>query len=148
MTTLGGTSPMAATAGTQCPNLPAGVLSSDALGDRCLAVNGIFDNSGSPFSGLAVDAYGNVFMNDDIKGTLHMINLNSGIMMLVAGGGTTCAGKIDSSGDGCVAATGMPVTPIEDARGIGIDPYGNILLAGYNDHDPEDAAETAALSAT
>jgi sugar lactone lactonase YvrE len=134
MTTLGGTSPMAATAGTQCPNLPAGVVSTDALGDGCLAVNGIFGNSGSPYSGVVVDAYGNVFMNDDIKGTLHMINPNSGIMTAVAGGGTACASKIDSSGDGCAAATGTPVAPIEDARGVGIDPYGNILLAGYNDH--------------
>ena len=132
MTTPGGLSPMAAAAGTQCPNLPAGVLSSDAFGDGCLAVNGIFGDD--PFSGLAVDAYGDVFVNDDIKGTLHMINPNSGIMTVVAGGGTACASKIDSSGDGCVAATGTPVTPIEDARGIGIDPYGNILLAGFNDH--------------
>ena len=92
MTTLGGTSPMAGTAGTQCPNLPAGVVSTDAFGDGCLAVNGIFGND--PFSGLVVDAFGNVFVNDDIKGALHMINPNSGIMTLVAGGGTACSSKV------------------------------------------------------
>jgi polygalacturonase len=132
MTTLAGTSPMAATAGTQCPNLPTGVLSTDALGDGCLAVNAILGND--PFSGVAVDAFGGVFMNDDIKGVLHRIDPNSGIVTLIAGGGTACSSKIDASGDGCVAAGGTPTTPILDARGVGIDPYGNILLAGYNDH--------------
>ncbi len=123
---------MAATQGTQCPNLPTGVGSTDAFGDGCLAVNGIFGVGA--FSGLVVDPVGNVLVNDDIKGALHLINPNSGIMTLVAGSGTACSSKQDSSGDGCVAATGTPVTPIEDARGIGIDPYGNILLAGFNDH--------------
>jgi hypothetical protein len=132
MTTVGGATPMAATAGTQCPGLPTGVVSTDALGDGCLAVNGIFGNDWE--SGVAVDSFGNVFLNDDIKGVLHVINPSSGIMTAAAGGGTACSNKIDSSGDGCVAATATPVTPVEDARGVGIDPYGNILLAGYNDH--------------
>ena len=132
ITTLAGSAPMAAAASTQCPNLPAGVLSTDALGDGCLAANAILGND--PYSGVAVDAFGDVFVNDDIKGVLHTINPNSGIMTVVAGGGTACSAKIDSSGDGCVAATGTPTTPVADARGVGIDPYGNILLAGYNDH--------------
>jgi len=132
MTTIGGASPMAATAGAQCPDLPKGVVSTDAFGDGCLAVNGIFGMGA--FSGLVVDPFGNVLVNDDIKGVLHLINPNSGIMTLVAGGGTACVSKEDSSGDGCAAATGTPTAPIADARGVGIDPYGNILLAGYNDH--------------
>ncbi len=132
ITTLAGTSPMAAAAGTQCPNLPTGVVSTDAFGDGCLAVNGILGND--PYSGVAVDSFGNVFVNDDVKGVLHWINPSSGVMTLVAGGGTACSSKIDSSGDNCVAATGTPTTPIIDARGFGIDPYGNPLLAGYNDH--------------
>ena len=132
MTTLGGTSPMTAASGTQCPNLPTGVLSSDAYGDNCLAVNGIFGND--PYSGIVVDPFGIVFMNDDIKGVLHMINPSSGIMTAAGGTGTVCSSKEDSSGDGCVAVTGTPSTAFADARGIGIDPYGNILLAGYNDH--------------
>ncbi len=132
MTTLGGTSPMTAATGTQCPNLPTGVLSTDAFGDGCLAVNGIF-GVGS-YSGVVVDPFGNVLVNDDIKGVLHVINPTSGIMTPVAGGGTACSGKLDSSGDGCVAATGTPTAPITGARGVGIDPYGNVLLAGYGDH--------------
>ena len=132
MTTIGGLSPMAATAGTQCANLPNGVTSTDAFGDGCLAVNGIF-GSGA-FSGVVVDSFGNVIVNDDIKGAMHVINPVSGIMTLVAGGNTACSSKLDSSGDGCVAATGTPTAPVADARGVGIDPYGNVLLAGFNDH--------------
>ncbi len=131
MSTLAGSSPMAATAGTQCPNLPAGVVSTDGFGDGCLALNGILGNG--PQSGLAVDAFGDVFVSDDIKGVVHMINPNSGVMTLVAGGGMACSSKIDSSGDGCVAATGTPALT-GFYRGVGIDPYGNVLLAGYNDH--------------
>jgi hypothetical protein len=89
MTTIGGSSPMAATAGSQCPNLPAGVVSTDAFGDGCLAVSGIFGVGA--FSGLVADPFGNVLVNDDIKGVLHLINPNSGIMTLVASGGTACS---------------------------------------------------------
>jgi Glycosyl hydrolases family 28/Bacterial Ig-like domain (group 3) len=131
ISTPGGLSPMAAAAGTQCPNLPAGVLSTDAFGDGCLAVNGVFGND--PESGLAVDAYGNVFIDDDIKGVVHVINPDSGIMTAVAGTGTACSAKLDSSGDGCVAATGTPALT-NSTRGVGVDSYGNVLLAGYNDH--------------
>lgn len=132
MTTLGGTSPMTLALGTQCPNLPAGVLSTDALGDGCLAANGIFGND--PQSGLVVDAFGDVFLNDDIKGVLHMINPNSGIMTAVGGTGTSnCPTHVDGSGDGC-PASGTLSTAYTGQRGIGIDPYGNILLSGYSDH--------------
>jgi sugar lactone lactonase YvrE len=132
MTTIGGLAPMAATSGTQCPGLPAGVVSTDAFGDGCLAINGIL-GSGA-YSGVVADSFGNVFVNDDIKGVLHLINPASGIMTLVAGGGTACSSKLDSSGDGCMAATGTSTSAIIGARGVGIDPYGNILVSGYNDH--------------
>jgi len=132
MTTIGGLAPTAATAGTQCPSLPAGVTSADAFGDGCLAVNGIFGTGA--FSGVVMDSFGSVIVNDDIKGAMHVINPVSGIMTLVAGGNMACAGKLDATGDGCVTATGTPTTLVSDARGVGIDPYGNVLLAGYNDH--------------
>ena len=144
MTTLAGVSPMTATAGTQCPNLPTGAKSTDAYGDGCLAVNGIFGVSGTGSrGGVVVDAYGNVFVADDAPYTsagysvIHMINPTSGVMTLVAGGNTsvpsgcTTPTKVDGSGDGCVAAT---QTVVKGQRGMGIDPYGNVLLAGYSDN--------------
>ncbi|HEY1647227.1 MAG TPA: pectinesterase family protein [Terracidiphilus sp.] len=129
MTTLAGLSPMAATAGSQCPNLPAGVVSTDVYGDGCLAVNGIFGAAGR--GGVAVDAFGNVFVADDVNNVIHMINASSGIMTKVAGAGSTCSTREDTSGDGCLAAT---QTAASSERGIGIDPWGNVLLPGYGDH--------------
>ena len=129
MTTLAGLSAMSGTAGTQCPNLATGVKSTDAYGDGCLAANGIFGALGR--GGVAADAFGNIFVADDIDSVIHMINQSSGIMTKVAGGGTACSGKLDAAGDGCVAATG---TVTNSPRGIGIDAYGNLLLAGYGDN--------------
>jgi hypothetical protein len=129
MTTLAGTSPMTGVAGTQCPNLPAGVTSTDAYGDGCLAVNGIFGAGGR--SGVQVDSFGNVFVSDDVKTIIHEIDPTTRIMSVLAGGGTVCGGKLDAAGDGCLAAT---QTGPKSARGIGIDPYGNVLLAGYGDN--------------
>jgi sugar lactone lactonase YvrE len=128
MTTAAGLSPMAAASGTQCPNLPSGIKSTDAYGDGCLAGNGIFGAAGR--GGVVVDSFGNVFVADDINQVIHMINPASGIMTVAAGNGTVCSAKVDSAGDGCLAAT---QTVTRGQRGIGIDPYGNVLLAGYSD---------------
>src|ERR1035437_6507133 len=84
MTTLAGQSPMSATVGTQCPNLPSGVKSTDAYGDSCLAVNGIF--GAAAYGGTLVDSNGNVYVVDDTSGTpvIHKINPATGIMTKVA----------------------------------------------------------------
>jgi len=129
MTTIGGLTPMPATAGTQCPGLATGVVSTDAFGDGCLAVNGIFGAAGR--GGVQVDSFGNVLVADDVDNIIHLINPSTGIMTKLAGLGTACAGKLDSTGDGCLAAT---QTLTAGERGIGMDPYGNILLPGYSDH--------------
>jgi hypothetical protein len=129
MTTLAGQSPMTATAGTQCPNLPLGKVSADAFGDGCLAVNGIF---GSPvYGGVVVDSNGMIYVVDDAKFVIHKINPATGIMTLVAGGGTACGSAVDSSGDGCPAATG---TILVADRAAGIDYYGNPMWGAYSSH--------------
>ncbi len=128
MTTIGGLAPMTASSGTQCPNLPSGVKSTDAFGDGCLAVNGIFGAAAR--AGVEVDSFGNVFVGDDINKVLHVINPSTGIMTVAAGLGSACSAKVDEYGDGCVAAT---QTTLNGFRGIGIDPYGNVIVAGYND---------------
>ena len=71
MTTLAGTSPMTGVAGTQCPNLPTGVTSTDGYGDGCLAVNGIFGAGGR--GGVQIDSFGNVFVGDEAKAIIHVL---------------------------------------------------------------------------
>jgi len=131
MTTIAGQAPMTAASGTQCPGLPTGVKSTNAYGDGCLAVNGVF--SAGIHAGAVVDSMGNVFIGDDNNSIVHMVDQATGIMTVAAGGGSTCstsAGKISSYGDGCLAAT---QTSLNKDRGIGIDPWGNPLLSGYGD---------------
>jgi sugar lactone lactonase YvrE len=128
MTTLAGSSPAPASSGQPCA-VGSPYTTTDAFGDGCPAANAVFGTAA--YSGVVADSFGNVFVSDDIKGVVHMINPITGIMTLVAGGNTACGSKLDSSGDGCVAATGTALT---GQRGVGIDPYGNILVAGYNDH--------------
>jgi sugar lactone lactonase YvrE len=128
MTTLGGVAPMAGTKGTQCPNLPAGVVSSDVYGDNCLAANAIF--ASKDYSNAIVDSMGTVFVDDDQNSIVHRVDQATGIMTVAAGNGTICAGAQTSAGDGCLAAT---QTVVKNQRGISVDPYGNILLAGYGD---------------
>ncbi len=129
MTTVGGLAPMSSTAGTACPNLPAGQVSTDAFGDGCLAVNGIFGAAGR--GGVVADAYGDIFIADDVDDVIHMINPSSGIMTRLAGAGSVCSTKLDGSGDGCIAAT---QTSVSSQRGIGVDQWGNVFLPGYGDH--------------
>ncbi len=131
MTTIGGLAPMSTTAGTQCPNQPAGVKSTDAYGDGCLAINGIF--GAAAYGGVLVDSNGNLYVVDDTSATpvVHQINQATGIMTKIAGANTACSGKLDSVGDGCVAATG---TALVNNRSANLDYYGNILMGGYADH--------------
>ena len=129
MTTIAGQSSMTATKGTQCPGLPTGVVSTDAYGDGCLAVNGIF--GAAPYGGVVVDSNGMIYVVDDTKDVIHKINPATGIMTLVAGGNTVCGAALDNSGDGCVAATG---TALVTDRAAGIDYYGNPMWGAYSSH--------------
>lgn len=135
MTTVAGQAPMSSASGVQCPGLPAGVKSTDVFGDGCLAVNAILSyTSGNQLrGGVVVDPFGNLFLADDLNNVIHRIDAGSGIMTVAAGNGSVCstaAGALDSAGDGCLAAT---QTVTKGQRGMGIDPYGNVFLAGYND---------------
>jgi len=130
MSTIAGLSPMSGTAGTQCPNLPTGIVSTDIFGDGCLAINSVTIGGSGVRAGLVVDSYGNVIVADDVNSVVHIINPTTGIMSVLAGKGTTCSGKVDSAGDGCLAAT---QTALSSPRGIGMDPYGNVYISGYGD---------------
>ncbi|WP_420236703.1 pectinesterase family protein [Telmatobacter bradus] len=133
MTTLaGGLVPTTYTAGTTlCPGSTT-VKATTTYGDGCAAVAGSFAAAGR--GGVVVDQYNNVFVADDTSTNrvVHRIDQNTGIMSVVAGAGTVCstsAGKIDSAGDGCLAAS---QTVLAGPRGIGLDAYGNVLIPEYS----------------
>src|ERR1700751_4604034 len=73
--------------------------------------------------GLFVDANGNVFFGDDLNGRVREILASNQNIVTVAGGGSGCAGQVDSYGDGCPATSGVLLT----VYGLLVDPSGNIF---------------------
>jgi len=135
MTTIAGSGTPITATNTQCPNLATGVKSTDAAGDGCLAANMYLMGTGSDMrGGIVVDAFGTVYYSNTTIGVIQAINPTTGLVKAVAGLGTLCttgSGQLDGMGDGCTAATG---TKLSGTRGLGIDPYGNLLIPqyGYN----------------
>jgi sugar lactone lactonase YvrE len=88
-------------------------------------------SSAAARSGMVVDAEGNVFISDDVGGKVYLANQSSGKSSVFVGSASSnCGGAISSSGDGCPFANAKSAS---NMRSIGIDPYGNVLLAGYGD---------------
>src|SRR5271168_1422556 len=100
----------------------------DAFGDGCPATQAVFSSDFR--GGVATDPLGNVYVADTSNNLIRKIDARSGLITVFVGGNTICAGAVDKTGDGCLTtATGGFNNP----RGIGSDPYGNILIAGYSD---------------
>jgi pectin methylesterase-like acyl-CoA thioesterase len=98
----------------------------DAFGDGCPGINTQFSSDFR--GGLQVDGQGNVFVLDSSNSLVRKIDARSGLVTAVTGTSTTgCATVQDAYGDGCPLAQ----THISTARGVNIDPYGNVLIAGY-----------------
>ncbi len=117
------------TAGSAC--FPGSTLkATDAYGDGCPATQAIF--SATDFrGGVTSDPLGNVYVADTTNSIIRRIDAQSGLIGVFAGGKTICTAAVDSLGDGCLAATATG--GFNNPRGIGSDPYGNILIAGYGD---------------
>lgn len=121
----------ATTAGAPCA-AGSPYTATDAFGDGCPATMAIFGSDGR--GGLVVDGVGNVFVSDVNNELIRWISSRSGIVNSLAGAGKACgttSGQQDKFGDGCPAAQ---TTGFNSPRGLGIDAYGNIFNAGYNDH--------------
>ncbi len=130
VSTAGGGAASALTLGAAC-SAGSSLTATDTLGDGCLATSAYFNTtaSGDLRGGVATDPAGNIYVMDSEDAAVRMINARSGIITLVAGLGTACSSKTDSNGDNCpLADTKFSSTP----RGIASDPYGNILVTGYN----------------
>jgi pectin methylesterase-like acyl-CoA thioesterase len=101
-------------------------VATDAFGDGCPGINSVFSSDFR--GGLQVDGMGNVFVLDTSNSLVRRIDAKSGIVTAVTGTATTgCTTVSDAYGDGCPFAQ----THISTARGVNIDPYGNVFIAGY-----------------
>jgi len=131
MTTIaGGLTSSAYTAGTtSCPG--SSKTASSKAGDNCAAVGAVLGSAVS-YGGLTATPSGEVVFTDLNNIAVHLIDPTSGNMSIVAGLGTVCgssAGKLTSAGDGCLAAT---QTVLSGPRGVGVDPYGNVIIPEYS----------------
>ncbi len=79
---------------------------------------------GSP-AGLALDYAGNLYVSESVSALVQKVNLQTGAITTVAGGGIGCPGETDSSGDGCPATQAKLTSP----GGIALDPGGNLYIA-------------------
>jgi uncharacterized repeat protein (TIGR03803 family) len=99
-------------------NLPSGIITTVAggrnAGDGSAATNAELDYPGD----VAVDAYGNLFIEDSNNSVIRKVGTN-GIILTVAGGGT------NYPGDGGVATDAELWYP----QGVAVDANGNLFIA-------------------
>jgi pectin methylesterase-like acyl-CoA thioesterase len=100
----------------------------DANGDGCPGPYTMF--SADFRGGVAADAAGNVYVIESTESLVRRIDARSGVVTTFAGGASTFCGAAsqDGYGDGCPFAT----TKFSSPRGGWVDPYGNVLVAGYS----------------
>lgn len=141
VSSVAGNVPTATTTGAPCPTNPQ-YTATDALGNGCPAVNAVF--AGNERS-MTVDPEGNIYVIADTSNPqdVRRIDARSGIITIFAGNGSGGCGAagvtvdgtlytaVDKVGDGCpVAITGG----FNGARGLGSDPYGNIIIPVVGDY--------------
>ncbi len=105
--------------GTPC------VGKTDSIGDGCQATSATL---AYPY-GVAVDSAGNIYIADLNNERIRKVTASTGIITTIAGGGTPCAGKTDSVGDGCLATSAT----LSDPWAVALDYAGNIYIADLND---------------
>jgi hypothetical protein len=96
----------------------------DSMGDGCPATEATLNY---PYS-VAVDAAGDIYIADLSNERIRKVTASTGIITTVAGGGTPCAGKKDSVGDGCLATDAT----LSDPWAVALDYNGNIYIADAN----------------
>jgi pectin methylesterase-like acyl-CoA thioesterase len=117
------------TAGSAC-FAGSTLKATDTFGDGCPATQAVF-GAADFRGGVATDQLGNVYVVDTTNNLIRKIDPRSGLITVFVGGNTICSTAVDKTGDGCLTtATGG----LNQPRGIGSDPYGNILIAGYGDN--------------
>jgi hypothetical protein len=86
--------------------------------------------------GVVVDSSGNIYIADTANNRVRMVaastanGFTAGDIYTVAGGGTACAGKTDSIGDGCLATSATLYQPTS----LAFDSSGNLYIADPGDN--------------
>ncbi len=106
----------------------AGNGTSGSTGNGGPAVNATLS---SDVRAVGVDGQGNVYIADTGNNVIREVNAQTGVISVIAGGGTSCSVGIDKAGDNCPAATGTVLTK---PRGLAVDKAGNVYIAGYSDN--------------
>jgi uncharacterized repeat protein (TIGR01451 family) len=96
----------------------------DTYGDGCPATQAVLSAPTSVF----VDHAGNIFISDYGDSLIREVSASTGIMSLVAGGGTGCPNQTDALGDNCPATQATLSAP----WGLYVDSAGDIFIADYN----------------
>ena len=76
-------------------------------------------------AGVALDNAGNVYVSESASALVQKVNLQTGSVTTVAGGGIGCAGETDASGDGCPATQVKLTNP----GSVALDTGGNLYIA-------------------
>ncbi len=141
ITSIAGNTPTASTANAACPT-NAQFTASDVVGDGCPAVNAVF---GGNERSMTVDPQGNIYTIADTSNpqSVRRIDARTGNISVYAGAGSgnscnagvsvlgTTYTQTDKVGDGCpVSFSGG----FNGGRGLGSDPYGNIIIPVTGDY--------------
>lgn len=78
--------------------------------------------------GLAVDVYGNVFIDDSNNNVVRRVDSVTGIITTYAGGATAVCSGGDTVGNGCPASQAALSSP----RQLAMDNQGNLLIADFS----------------
>ncbi|MDE1161903.1 MAG: Ig-like domain repeat protein [Acidobacteriaceae bacterium] len=106
----------------------------DAMGDGCPALQASFSTN---LTGIAVDARGNLYVEDSNNNLLRRVDAKTGIITVAAGTTSTgvCAATLDKYGDGCPASDGLAnasggYTALGKPFAIAIAANGDIYMTG------------------
>ena len=96
---------------------------------------------------LAMDPGGNIYIVDSSKNEAFFLDIRSGYLRILAGGGTPCPAKTDAVGDGC-PATQATITSGSNGIGVALDPAGNLYVSDTSDLRIRKVSTNAAFGAT